>query len=335
MKLCIMVGTLLFFIYIWHFRKKVFSLEKFSSVRDLYPKVHEFLCSYCPLGRMSCIRRYRRNVLSLEQTMAWVLLWCLSGVADICLETIFIHYKEEWSRDTLFWIWNIKGFLANEFLHLLIPLALSIPDQGSENLTNVKFYVHETPVLIPRRPNDQNVCEPAKRSVVQQFMYIKGMVPSKKEEKLPLKVDIGTQADSKRENDPAKNEVPWFESNNAGIVLSIPNLRPQKEILSILYCKLHHQSKYFKVGSALPTYKDEKSQHRVKRSQKRRLVNRRVGEVRSPLFEPALFSPREKLSGCNHLGAGGSNRTLPDLQRGADSALRYSRFTYPDIPKNK
>ena len=69
--------------------------------------------------------------------MAWVLLWCLSGVADISLETIFIRYKEEWSRDTLFWIWNIKGFLANEGFHMLIPLALSIPsEQGSENLKN-------------------------------------------------------------------------------------------------------------------------------------------------------------------------------------------------------
>ena len=243
---------------------------------------------------MSCIRRYRRNVLSLKQTTAWVMLWCLSGVADICLETVFIRYKEEWSRDTLFWIWNIKGFLANEFLHLLIPLTLSIPsDQGSENLTNVEFYVHKPSVLIPRRPNDQNICEPRKPSVVQQFMYIKGIVPSKKEEK--VKVDIGMQAEAKRENFPAKNDLVWFESNNAEIILSIPNLRPQKEILSILYCKVH-QSKRFKVDSTLPAYKDEKSQNCAKRSQKRRLVNTfssHGGEVRSPLFEALFFAARE------------------------------------------
>ena len=135
-----------------------------------------------------------------------------------------------------------------------------------------------------------------------------------------------------------KNEVPWFESNNAGIVLSIPNLRPQEEILSILYCKVHHQSKHIKVDSALPTYKDEKSQHCAKRSQKRRLVNTfssHGGEVRSPLFE-ALFSPQGKLSGCNHLGEmQSSDRTLPDLPRAAGSALRYSRFNFPDVPKNK
>ena len=130
---------LLVFLAIWHFRTKVFSPKKFSSVKDscIYFQVRRFICSYCPLGKMSCIGRYRRNVLSLKQTMAWVLLWCLSGVADIGLETIFIRYKEEWSRDTLFWIWNIKGFLANEGFHMLIPLALSIPsEQGSENLKN-------------------------------------------------------------------------------------------------------------------------------------------------------------------------------------------------------
>ena len=275
---------------------------------------------------MSCIRRYRRNVLSLKQTTAWVMLWCLSGVADICLETVFIRYKEDWSRDTLFWIWNIKGFLANEFLHLLIPLTLSIPsDQGSENLTNVEFYVHKPSVLIPRRPNDQNICEPRKPSVVQQFMYIKGIVPSKKEEK--VKVDIGIQAEAKRENIPAKNDLVWFESNNAGIILSIPNLRPQKEILSILYCKVH-QSKHLKGGS-----KDENSQHCV--SQKRRLGNtfsNQGGGVRLPFFE-TLFSPGERRSQL--AGQICSDRSLPDLQREADSALRYSRFTYPDFPQNK
>ena len=41
-----------------------------------------------------------------------------------------------------------------------------------------------------------------------------------------------------------------LESNNAGIVLSIPNLRPQKEILSILYWKVH-QEKHFKVQHCL------------------------------------------------------------------------------------
>ena len=67
LKLFLMSLALIVFFWIWHFRTTVFSLKKFNSVKNSYPKVHKFLCSYCPLGRMSCIRRYRRNVLSLKQ----------------------------------------------------------------------------------------------------------------------------------------------------------------------------------------------------------------------------------------------------------------------------
>ena len=49
-----------------------------------------------------------------------------------------------------------------------------------------------------------------------------------------------------------------------------------------------------------------------------------------------FFSPQGKLSGCNHLGEmQSSDRTLPYLPRAAGSALRYSRFTFRDVPKNK
>ena len=344
LRLFLMSLPLLVFLAIWHFRTKVSSPKKFSSVKDscIYLQVRRFICSYCPLGKMSCIGRYRRNVLTLKQTMAWVLLWCLSGVADIGLETIFIRYKEEWSRDTLFWIWNIKGFLANEGFHMLIPLALSIPSEhASDNLDNVDFYVRKPLVLIPRRPNNQTTCELTKPSYVQHFMYIKRKAPEKKQEKLEPKTGV------KVTKEHAKVEIPWPESNSSGIVLSIPNLLLQKEVLSILYCKVH-QSKHLSSCSALqqgpPSLKDERSEPSLRQSPEVNFVKSQSDKIctQSSGIQPplckTLFSSSEEFYVhflSHHSGQAESfswsDPTLPDIHGRAKSALHYSRFTHPDI----
>ena len=135
--------------------------------------------SYCPLGRRSCIGLYRRNVLSLKQTLAWVLLWCLSGIVDIGLQAVFIFYKEEWTSETIFWIWNIKGAASNELFHILIPFALSVPtDEGSEDSSD--FYVQKPSVLVPRRPCEKALLKPGKRILVQE--YVRTSAPPKKKE---------------------------------------------------------------------------------------------------------------------------------------------------------
>ena len=126
--------------------------------------------NHCPLGRMSCIGRYRRNVLTLKQTMAWVVLWCLSGIADICLQALFVIYQEQWSSETLFWIWNTKGFVNFEGLHILIPFTLSVPpDGGSENSSSTGFYVHKPSILVPRRPAGEAFWKPAKLIFVKEY----------------------------------------------------------------------------------------------------------------------------------------------------------------------
>ena len=293
---------------------------------------------------MSCIGRYRRNVLNLKQTMAWSVFWCLSGVADICLETIFIRYKQEWGEKTVFWIWNMKGVLTNEGFHMLIPLALSIPiDQDSENLAAVHFYVRKPTVLVPRRPNDQDSGKAIKSPVVQQFMYIKGTAPVvKKDEKLALKHEIKPK-EAKRENVASTKDFPWLDSNNKGIILSIPNLRPQKEILSILYCKVH-QTKHLKDCLVLPTSKEEKvSQNSARHNMEKigtlsETISTKSRRGQSPDFE-ALFSSRDEINVSTLFRRSDPqsqklsclDTTLPDIQGGVQSALRYSRFTYPDI----
>ena len=208
---------------------------------------------YCPLGRMSCIGRYPRNVVTLKQTMAWVLLWCCSGqvklgflfpdqqvfgdqvnirilwwcsgIADICLQEIFIRYREQWSSETLFWIWNVKGFAVNEGLHILIPFALSVPtDARSKNSSSIGFYVHKPSVLVPRRPMRHN----SKLVFVQEYAGEPSQLS---------KVKICPKR-SNRDNVLPK-QIPLIETQQEEIIMSIPNLQNVNTFPSILYCKAH------------------------------------------------------------------------------------------------
>ena len=194
--------------------------------------------NHCPLGRMSCIGRYRRNVLTLKQTMAWVVLWCLSGIADICLQALFIHHKDQWSRETLFWIWNAKGFLANEGLHILIPFALSVPtDGGSKTSSSTGFYVRKPSVLVPRRPTGQAFWKPPKLICVQEYAGEPSRLnETKKKDNFEPQKEVCT-------NELPKKEIPLIEAEKGEIIMSVPNLRQEHEFPSILYCKVHQSQR--------------------------------------------------------------------------------------------
>ena len=90
--------------------------------------------------------------MNFIQTMVWVLLWCVSGMVDIVLQAVFIFYQEDWTSETIFWIWNLKGAAFNEIFHVLIPFALSVPaDDNSKNSPSNDFFVRKRSVLEPRR----------------------------------------------------------------------------------------------------------------------------------------------------------------------------------------
>ena len=103
----------------------------------------------CPNGRMSCFGKFRRNVLNLDQTYWWLIWWCLAmtfwGTSISDYGQGFLSVKAQ------FWIWNITEFLSIEGLHLVLPLLLDVPSQGTELVTGGQFYVRR-PELEPRRP---------------------------------------------------------------------------------------------------------------------------------------------------------------------------------------
>ena len=190
--------------------------------------------SYCPLGSRSCIGRYRRNVLTLKQTKAWVLLWCLSGIVDICLQTVFIFYKEEWTSETIFWIWNIKGAALNEVFHILIPFALSVPtDEGLENSSD--FFVQKPSILVPRRPCKGALWKPCKRILVQQAVVTPAPPSKKKRERNPKETN--------KDKVLTRKEISLIETQKEEMILSIPNLSQERSFPCILYCKVHQSQR--------------------------------------------------------------------------------------------
>ena len=187
--------------------------------------------------------------------MAWVLLWCLSGILDVCLEALFVCYKEEWSHESLFWIWNLKGFAANEGVHIIIPFALSVPvEERSEVSSRAEFYVRKSTFLEPRRPSSQTLSrQPI--SIFVKPCFGKTISQLKKEgDRIDMPEDtcFRSPRPSPIENIHRCGKIsPMIETRREEITLSIPNL-PQENIFpSIVYCKSHQSYRVVKSGKKL------------------------------------------------------------------------------------
>ena len=174
----------------------------------------------------------------LSQTMAWVLLWCVSGIVDIVLQAVFIFYQKEWSSETIFWIWNLKGAAFNEVFHILIPFALSVPaDDNSENSPRNDFFVRKRSILEPRRPFQSTP------RTLPLKMFVGQSAPKKIDKKSDphratfLKVAYKANILHKRV------ELPSIEAQKEDIVLSIPNLHQKDTVPCIVYCKAHQDCK--------------------------------------------------------------------------------------------
>ena len=181
--------------------------------------------------------------------MAWVLCWCLSGIADICLQVVFIGHKEEWSKETIFWIWNFKGFVGNEGLLILTPFILSVPND-SEKSSNIGFYVHKPSVLVPRKPSEQGTTN--KTTTRSQRIHVEEYsgdpVPMEKEdsakepekERLSASLECNVNGNNlSGDNMITRNKILTNNPKNEEIILSIPNVSKENPFPSILYCSVH------------------------------------------------------------------------------------------------
>ena len=170
----------------------------------------------------------------------------------ICLQVLFISHKEEWGSETIFWIWNIKGFVANEGLHIFIPFILSVPND-SENSSSIDFYVHKPSVLVPRTPSNQALqetttttrsklgCSSSRRSPLKsKRIYVKETVTVEQEENFELHTEMPCLC---VDTELPRKEIPTNNPPSENIILSIPNLPQGTTFSSIFYCRVHKSYK--------------------------------------------------------------------------------------------
>ena len=92
----------------------------------------------CPNGTFSCVRKFRRNVIGINATFQWLLMWCFASL--ICCLSVD-YGRNILSVQAQFWIWNTSEFVCYEGLHFVLPFLLSLPSQGREHSAKIEFYV--------------------------------------------------------------------------------------------------------------------------------------------------------------------------------------------------
>ena len=107
---------------------------------------------FCPRKRMSCIGVYKRNVISLQTTIHWLMFWTLAVLVEYVLCTLLTVHGDVFSPQTAFWIWNVKDFLLNDGLHFVLPALLEVPERlDRKKMGRNTFYVRKPGILEPRR----------------------------------------------------------------------------------------------------------------------------------------------------------------------------------------
>ena len=107
-----------------------------------------FISGLCPRGRMWCMGRYRRNVLTLEGTY----LFLIANMFYRVVSAIATHYATQLSPAVHFWTWNINAGLWGELSYLLLPWLLKLPPPSRNPIPASQFYVRK-PALQPRPAN--------------------------------------------------------------------------------------------------------------------------------------------------------------------------------------
>ena len=129
-----------------------FSLLLISIIFYFRLRVKNFMKGFCPKKQMSCIGVYKRNVISLQTTIHWLMFWTLAVLVEYVLCTLLTVHGDVFSPQTAFWIWNVKCFLLNEGLHFVLPALLELPDRlDRKKMGRNTFYVRKPGILEPRR----------------------------------------------------------------------------------------------------------------------------------------------------------------------------------------
>ena len=92
-------------------------------------KVLSYLNGICPTKKMSCIGKYRRNLIFLEETSRYLSYWAGYAILDGSITMVAMTSKLA-SPTLLFWIHNILAFaFIDVFYGLYVPLNMKLPSE--------------------------------------------------------------------------------------------------------------------------------------------------------------------------------------------------------------
>ena len=114
-----------------------------------YYRVKRYIKGLCPKKQLSCIGRYRRNIINFYESFYMMCLWS----SNPFLEVGMIQFMNL-SPVSIFWSYNIMTFFFLDILHgLLFPLFITIfvKFEQPREIRLQKFYVRRAVVLDPRR----------------------------------------------------------------------------------------------------------------------------------------------------------------------------------------
>ena len=133
-------------------------------------RVKRFMSELCPRKQMSCIGVYKRNVISLQMTICWLIIWDISSFLDFGLQNLMEVQAHSLSREVVFWIWNVKGFVFNEGLHFALPSILEVPNSFDKRMKKGKhaFYARTPGSLEPRRDETVEKQQKAKKQAKEK-----------------------------------------------------------------------------------------------------------------------------------------------------------------------
>ena len=207
------------------------------------------------------LSHFKLSLFCCRQTVFWLFIWEVSGLADFVLETIAMAYKHTLPATTIFYIWNLKGLITNEGLHMLIPWALNKSD-GQTTSKQVEFYVRKPTVLTPRRQYLAKDSNSQKRKIAVRECKTEQNADTSQNHDMKLfqgKSSISSGLSLVEGN--LSNPYKWvvFDTIHGGqdnseisrrnictaneLKLSIPNLMEQGHFETIVYCKCHKMSK--------------------------------------------------------------------------------------------
>ena len=93
-------------------------------------KVLHYLNGICPNKKMSCIGKYRRNLIYLEETSRYLSYWAGYAILDGSITMVAMTSKLA-SPTLLFWVHNILAFaFIDVFYGLYVPLHMTLPSES-------------------------------------------------------------------------------------------------------------------------------------------------------------------------------------------------------------